>query len=295
MIDAPLALGFTAGLLAVVNPCGFAMLPAYLSYFVSGDDESAHELDTTSALRRALIVAIAVSSGFAALFAVIGFVVRNLTDRVLEYSPWVSVVIGAGLVALGVALAAGRHVRLRIPRIDRGGRSGAPASMALYGASYGVVSLGCTLPTFLVYVAGTITRESPASGAAVFGAYALGFTTLLTALTIAVALARRSLVTAVHRVLPHVERASGALLVLAGAYVAYYGWYELHRLGEPDPIIDRVTGFSADAQQLVQDIGIEAVGIGLGVPIAIAATVVLVRRRAGSTSLAAGEVMIGER
>lgn len=29
MIDAPFALAFTAGLVATVNPCGFAMLPAY--------------------------------------------------------------------------------------------------------------------------------------------------------------------------------------------------------------------------------------------------------------------------
>ena len=34
MIDAPLALAFAAGLVATVNPCGFAMLPAYLSYFM---------------------------------------------------------------------------------------------------------------------------------------------------------------------------------------------------------------------------------------------------------------------
>ena len=34
MIDAPLALAFTAGMVATVNPCGFAMLPAYLGYFL---------------------------------------------------------------------------------------------------------------------------------------------------------------------------------------------------------------------------------------------------------------------
>lgn len=33
-MDAPLALAFTAGMVATVNPCGFAMLPAYLSYFL---------------------------------------------------------------------------------------------------------------------------------------------------------------------------------------------------------------------------------------------------------------------
>ena len=34
MIDAPLGLAFAAGLVATINPCGFAMLPAYLSFFL---------------------------------------------------------------------------------------------------------------------------------------------------------------------------------------------------------------------------------------------------------------------
>ena len=34
MIDAPLALAFASGMVATVNPCGFAMLPAYLGYFL---------------------------------------------------------------------------------------------------------------------------------------------------------------------------------------------------------------------------------------------------------------------
>ena len=57
----------------------------------------------------------------------IGFAVRVLTDQVLEYSPWVTIVIGAGLAVLGVRLASGHELNLRIPRLDRGGRSGHPA------------------------------------------------------------------------------------------------------------------------------------------------------------------------
>ena len=33
-MNAALALAFAAGMVATVNPCGFAMLPAYLSYFM---------------------------------------------------------------------------------------------------------------------------------------------------------------------------------------------------------------------------------------------------------------------
>ncbi|WP_237519880.1 hypothetical protein [Streptomyces sp. HUCO-GS316] len=38
MADLPLALALGAGMLAAVNPCGFALLPAYLSLLVLGDD-----------------------------------------------------------------------------------------------------------------------------------------------------------------------------------------------------------------------------------------------------------------
>jgi hypothetical protein len=37
MGQAPLALALAAGMLAAVNPCGFALLPAYLSLLVVGD------------------------------------------------------------------------------------------------------------------------------------------------------------------------------------------------------------------------------------------------------------------
>ena len=64
VIDAPLALAFTAGMVATVNPCGFAMLPAYLSYFlgIEGTDDGPAE----AGVLRALVVGAVVSLGFVA-------------------------------------------------------------------------------------------------------------------------------------------------------------------------------------------------------------------------------------
>ena len=39
MFDVPVALALGAGMLATVNPCGFAILPAYLGFFVGSDDD----------------------------------------------------------------------------------------------------------------------------------------------------------------------------------------------------------------------------------------------------------------
>ncbi len=268
MIDGPFAVAFTSGMLAVVNPCGFAMLPAYLGFFLGveggGDDARA-------GVSKALAVGLAVSAGFAATFGAIGLVVSHLTSEVYEWAPWVSLAVGGVLVVLGLYLLSGRELRVALPRLDAGGRTTGARSMFVYGVSYAVVSLGCTLPLFLAQVAGTFQRESWVSGVAVFGAYGIGFTVLLVALTVGIALARTSLLAALRRVLPYVQRASGALLVVAGFYVAWYGWYEIDRFGEEDPFVDRVTGWSSDIAAWVEDRGGTTVGLVLAVAIGTAA------------------------
>ena len=60
---------FTAGLLSTVNPCGFAMLPAYLSFFMGLEDEDAPRRVVVG---RALKIGLIMSAGFVAVFTVIG-------------------------------------------------------------------------------------------------------------------------------------------------------------------------------------------------------------------------------
>jgi cytochrome c-type biogenesis protein len=276
VIDGSFAVAFTAGMLATVNPCGFAMLPAYLSFFLGLEGA---EGDARASVSRALAVGLAVSAGFAATFAAIGFVVIHLTRDVYEWGPWVSVVIGLVLVALGIGLLRGWQPKLALPRIEAGGRSTGAVSMVLFGISYAVVSLGCTLTLFAPQVAFTFRSDGVLSGLAYFLVYAVGFAVLLTGVTVALALARRSIVVALRRLLPHVQRMSGALLVVAGAYVAWYGWYEKHRIGEEDPFVDRVTGWSADVSAWVQDRGGTTVGLVLAVFVACAALYVAARAR----------------
>ena len=279
MIEGQFAVAFAAGLVAVANPCGFAMLPAYLSFFLGVEGQGD---DARAGLSRALAVGLSVSAGFAVTFLVIDQVIRHVTGNVLDWSPWVSIVIGFGVAALGTALVAGKELRIRLPRLDRGGQDGSFRSMALYGVSYAVVSLGCTLPTFSAYIGATSRTEGYVSSAAMFLAYAAGFTLLLTSLTIGIAVARQGLVRTVRRALPHVQRISGGLLVIAGLYVAYYGWYELRRLGDEDVAVDRVTGWSNDVATFVTDIGPTTLGLVLAIVVAAAALLVATNRRRAS-------------
>jgi cytochrome c-type biogenesis protein len=265
------------GMVATVNPCGFAMLPAYLSYFLGleGSDAEVPQTSVTQAMR----VALAVSAGFLAVFALAGAAVELTSLPVQENVPWISVVIGLALFALGVAMLCGFDPSVRLPRLERGGRSRTVGSRFVFGVSYAIASIGCTLPLFLGAVAGTINRDSFVEGVLVFGVYGLGMTLVLLALTVAIALARTSIVRFLRGVQPYVGRIAGGLVALAGAYVAYYGWQEIRagRWGEvPDSnIIDVVSGWSTDLTRWIDSVG--SVRIAVVVVILLAGTVAGVR------------------
>jgi len=284
--EGPLALYLTLGMVATVNPCGFAMLPAYLAYFLGIDDRDAGPPRATIAT--ALRVALAVSAGFLAVFALAGLAVELTSLPVYENVPWISIVIGLALLALGLAMLGGFELNVRLPRLDRGGRERTVGSMFVFGVSYAIASIGCTLPLFLGAVSGTINRESVADGLMVLGIYALGMTLVLVGLTVAMALARTSIVRFVRRSQPYIGRVAGGLVALAGAYVAYYGWLELRvarASGGAIPssgIIDVVTGWSYDVSDWIERTGSVKIAVGLGVALATVAAAVYGTRRQGA-------------
>ncbi|MGI8627024.1 MAG: hypothetical protein ACR2J5_10725, partial [Geodermatophilaceae bacterium] len=68
-----LAFAYGVGMLALVSPCGFMLLPAFLAYNVA--DSSGVESSRPQRLGRALAVGLAVSVGFAGTFLVGGLLV----------------------------------------------------------------------------------------------------------------------------------------------------------------------------------------------------------------------------
>lgn len=213
-----LVFAFVAGSIATANPCGFALLPAFLAGRLQ---DGAADAGPTRAVARALAVGAVTTVGFLLVFGTIGSGMSLGARWLTGVIPWVALAIGVALVFIGVALLAGRRIPLRLP--VRIGRSGGRAygSGLLFGVGYGVASLACTLPIFLVVVAGSLNASTLAAPL-MFAAYAAGMGTILTALAVAAALSRTGLRSAIRAVLPYVDRVSAVLLILAGAYVVWY-------------------------------------------------------------------------
>ncbi len=167
-------------------------------------------------------------------------------------------------MVLGLAMLRGFEPVLALPKLERGGRRRSGPSMFVFGISYAVASISCSLPLFTSAVAGTFRRANLVSSLAVFVAYAVGMTLVLLALTVSLGMARQGLVRWLRRAMPHVTRASGLLLVVAGGYLVHYGWYE-RRVQDGDlrgsRPVDVVTGWSEDIGRWVGEVGATRLGL----------------------------------
>ena len=216
---AALTFAFVVGVISSVNPCGFALLPAYFARRLGIGTEDAP--DTADAVARALAAGAATTLGVVLVFGVIGAVIVLGAAWLASYLPWAGFVIGLGLVVIGIIVLSGRHVGLRLAKPGPGAETGGVRGDFYFGLGYGTASLTCTLPIFLSVTSVALTGSLFLGGLG-FIAFGLGMGTILTAIAVAAALSRDGLARNFKRFVPYANRAGGAVLVLAGAYVITY-------------------------------------------------------------------------
>ena len=242
MNGANLGLAFSAGMVATVNPCGFAMLPAYLSYYLGleaptpGDstDRPAQEATAAHPISRAIRVSAAVTVGFLVVFAAMGFAWSSLSGLIGRRLPYFTIVVGIGLVVMGIAMLRGYEPVLRVPRIRLSSDRRELSSMFLYGVTYAVASLSCTIPIFIGIVATTLD-STVLAGLSVFLAYG---TTAVVARRLGAGDIPRALAGGIDGMVLGLGLGVVLAAVLQFAAPTVIGWY-----GAPVAINDMATGY----------------------------------------------------
>jgi cytochrome c biogenesis protein CcdA len=263
VIDAPLAFAFGVGMVAAFNPCGFAMLPAYLAYFLGLEDG---EPDASASVFEAFKVSAVLTAGFVLVFGGFGVAITWSTLSVERYLPWVTMVIGFAVAALGVAFLLGKDLTIGFPRLEKGGSSRHLGSIFLFGVSYAVASLSCSIAVFLAATTFSLAESSFASRVAAFVAYGAGMGLMVAVLTLAVALAKTSLVAKLRGAMPMIHRISGVLMVLAGLLIVYLGYFDYRLVVQGDDIggpASQVFETSGEVSNWVQDFGPTRLGLVL--------------------------------
>ena len=212
---------------AAFNPCGFAMLPAYMGLYLGEDDNNNGGTNYFRHIAKAILVGGSVTAGFVLLFSVAGVVIglgaRSLVSDVL---PWLGLTIGIGLAVVGAWLVGGGKMYTGIAQ-RAANRFGNPnetnvRGYFLFGLSYGTASLSCTLPIFLAVIGTSFAVSSIATSIGQFVLYALGMGLIIITLTIGMALFKGAMVGAFRKALPYIAPVGSWLMVVAGTYIVFY-------------------------------------------------------------------------
>ncbi len=222
MNELPLAFAFTAGLFATVNPCGWAMLPSFVSYYLGSREEGYEQRPLASRAVEGLYLGLLVTAGFLTIFGTAGIVISAGLRVIIKFMPFAALAVGVALVLLGAWLLAGKSlpVSLRVPQINVSARN--PRSVFLFGMAYAFASLSCTLPIFLAVVGTSLATATAGGSLVMFGTYAAGMATVLMSVALSAALLKGTVSLWFRRLLPYVHRLGALLLVLAGLYLIWY-------------------------------------------------------------------------
>ena len=217
---------FSAGVVSAVNPCGFAMLPAYLGLYMS---TSIYEKDSThygKMILKGLFIGCCVGLGVLSLFLFVGLITGFALNFIRSIMEWVGLLLGVGLITIGIWLMNGG--RLYASLTARIGQSiGNPTQISLkgfflFGVSYGVASLSCTLPIFLSVVGINLNGSSIYDSMMQFALYGAGMGSMILFVTLSMAILKGVMIRYIKLALPYVERIGFFLVVLSGMYIVFY-------------------------------------------------------------------------
>ncbi len=223
---APLGFAFAVGMVSAVNPCGFAMLPAYLGLYLGANDQSDAGRNPFQQILKGLEIGSAVTLGLVVLFGIAGTIIALGFHSVGSVLAWLGLGIGIILTVTGAWLVGGGKLYTGFAA-QAASRIGNPGQVNvkgyfLFGISYGIASLSCTLPIFLSVIGTSFAASTILTSLSQFLLYGMGMGVVIMVLTLGVAFFKSAMLGTIRKVLPYVGPIGSWLMVIAGAYIVFY-------------------------------------------------------------------------
>lgn len=226
MLDtAFLYFSFIAGLVGFFAPCSFAILPGYITYYISKYSNEDKKTKLIKNVFQGIIFGLIASIGFFTVFGFAGFGVIAIGQFIKQFIPWIAVTTGIILIIVGILMFFGKKfLFFQAPKIEFI-KKNEKTGIYLFGIVYAIGSLGCVFPIFLSIVIQGIASKSFLDGAYTILAYVLGMSIIMIVITTLTFATKYLILKKLEKVLPYMKKLSAVVLVFAGAYMIYYQYF----------------------------------------------------------------------
>jgi cytochrome c-type biogenesis protein len=154
------------------------------------------------------------------VFSVVGVFASGLGSLLHTLVPLLDLLAAAILIIMGAIML--MEIQLPYVSINVGpSRKRGLLGFYLFGIVYGMAGVGCSAPIFLSVLLHAMTR-GPVNGLLTFAIYAIGMGIPLIVTSVLLAEAKDYIIVRITRITPRLHRLSGVILILVGAYLAYF-------------------------------------------------------------------------
>ncbi len=232
------AVAFVAGVASFFSPCSFPMLPGFIGYYLSQEEEGQ---SAGKSKRSPIKTGIIAASGLLLVYLILGalalLIGMQLGSVLTDLLPVIAII----LIILGILMLTNvQYYRIINPisnffggissKAEDGGAAGGmptgSGGMFLYGIGYGAAAAGCTLPlvigTFLIALSSGLLI-----GLIVVLVFSFSAAGLMVLVTFLVGTSRDTVVNKLKASTETIKKLGGLLMIVGGIVVIIY-WYFAH-------------------------------------------------------------------
>ncbi|PKD43021.1 cytochrome c biogenesis CcdA family protein [Rhodohalobacter barkolensis] len=210
---------FLQGVVAFFAPCAVALLPGYIISFIIR--EASGTPSRNEKLLRGLKLASLSILGILVIYSIAGILIAVASQLLKAYMKWITMGMGSLIIILGILLISGKSIAFSVD-INRKSDRSEIGEAFFFGVAYAIGALGCLFPLFLIVATQAMGAPSVWLGGSYMLAYFVGISLMMITAILLSTFARDFFMKYLRKLLPHMEKITGVLLILAGAYVIYY-------------------------------------------------------------------------
>jgi len=159
--------------------------------------------------------------GILLVYAIAGVLIVLASQLLKEYMKYITIGMGAILIIIGILMLLGKNLAFTF-NIKEPSTKSETKEAFFFGTAYAIGALGCLFPLFLVVATQAMAAPSMLEGSSYILAYFVGISSMMILIILLATFAKNFLMKHLRKILPHMERLTGVVLVLAGIYVIQY-------------------------------------------------------------------------